>query len=374
MQFKEIIGQQAIKKQLIEEVKRGRIPHAQLFYGPIGTGSFPLALAYAQYINCTQRLNEDSCGVCPSCKKMSKLIHPDLHFIFPIVKNAKQGKKSSDDYLPEWRDLVTKQTYFNFQHWLDVMNAQNSQAMIYAQESDDIIRKLSFKSSEGGYKLVILWLPEKMNVVFANKMLKLLEEPADKTVLLLVSENPENILATILSRTQPRMIPALEDSTIASTLKEQYHILPKESEEIAHLAKGNYIKALESIHLNDEKQRFFELFVSLMRLSYQRKIKEMKAWSEEIVEMGREKQKSFLEYCQHMVRESFIHNLNHAELNYLTGQEKNFTNNFAPFINETNVFDMMYELTEAAKHIEQNVNPRMVFFDFSLKTIVLIKP
>lgn len=374
MQFKEIIGQQAIKKQLIEEVKRGRIPHAQLFYGPMGTGSFPLALAYAQYINCTQRLNEDSCGVCPSCKKMSKLIHPDLHFIFPIVKNAKQGKKSSDDYLLEWRDFVTKQTYFNFQHWLDVMNAQNSQAMIYAQESDDIIRKLSFKSSEGGYKLVILWLPEKMNVVFANKMLKLLEEPADKTVLLLVSENPENILATILSRTQPRMIPALEDSIIASTLKEQYHILPKESEEIAHLAKGNYIKALESIHLNDEKQRFFELFVSLMRLSYQRKIKEMKAWSEEIVEMGREKQKSFLEYCQHMVRESFIHNLNHAELNYLTGQEKNFANNFAPFINETNVFDMMYELTEAAKHIEQNVNPRMVFFDFSLKTIVLIKP
>ncbi|NMA73751.1 MAG: DNA polymerase III subunit delta [Bacteroidales bacterium] len=374
MQFKNIIGHQTIKKQLIEEVNQGRIPHAQLFHGSMGAGTFPLALAYAQYINCTQKQKDDSCGECPSCKKINKLIHPDLHFIFPIVKNSKQGKKICDDYLPEWREQITTQSYFNFQHWLNVINAQNSQAIIYAQESDEIARKLSFKSSEGDYKTVILWLPEKMHVVFANKMLKLLEEPADKTVLLLISENPENILPTILSRTQHRIIPAIEDSIIASTLREQYHILPQQSEEIAHLANGNYIKALESIHLNDEKQHFFELFVSLMRLSYQRKIKEMKAWSEEVVEMGREKQKSFLEYCQHMVRESFIHNLNHAELNYLTEQEKGFARNFAPFINESNVFDMMHELTEAAKHIEQNVNPRMVFFDFSLKTIVLIKP
>ncbi len=370
MQFKDIIGQDAIKKQLIAEVNVNRIPHAQLFQGAAGVGSLPLALAYAQYINCTNKQSNDSCGECASCRTMNKLIHPDLHFVFPIVK---RGKKLSDDFLPEWRELATKQNYFNFEHWLSVLNAGNSQAIIYSQESEELIRKLSFKSSQGGYKIVIIWLPEKMHITFGNKLLKLLEEPADQTVLLLVAEKTETILPTILSRTQKRHIPTIDNEAIATALRDKYNISPKESEEIAYLAQGNYIKALESIHLNDEKQHYFELFVSLMRLSYQRKVKEMKAWSEEVADMGRERQKSFLEYCQHMVRESFIHNLNHSALNYLTQQEKKFAANFSPFINESNVFDIMNELSEAAKHIEQNVNPKMVFFDFSLKTIVLIK-
>ena len=370
MQFKDIIGQEAIKKQLIEEVDANRIPHAQLFQGLAGYGSLPLALAYAQYINCTNKQENDSCGECISCKTTNKLIHPDLHFVLPIVK---RGKKLSDDFLPEWRELATQQSYFNFEHWLNALNAGNSQAIIYSKESEELTRKLSFKSSQGGYKIVIIWLPEKMHIALGNKLLKLLEEPADQTVLLLVAERTEAILPTILSRTQRRNIPAIDNESMAKALREKYNVLPQEREEIAHLAQGNYIKALESIHLNDEKQHYFELFVSLMRLSYQRKVKEMKAWSEEVAEMGREKQKSFLNYCQHMVRESFIHNLNHNELNYLTQQEKKFAVNFSPFINESNVFDIMNELSEAARHIEQNVNSKMVFFDFSLKTIVLIK-
>ncbi len=375
MQFKDIIGHSEIKKQLIEEVNEGRIPNTQLFQGPTGAGAFPLALAYAQYINCSNKNSTDSCGKCLSCKQTSKLIYPDLHFSFPITtKKAKNKHYICDDFLPEWRRLVTNQSYFNFDHWLETIDAQNSQPIIYISESTELIKKLSLKSSQGGYKIVIIWLPEKMNLECANGLLKLLEEPPTQTVFLLVSEDSENIIPTIISRSQPRYIPALPDSEISTALRDKYNILPQESDKIAHLAQGNFIKALESIHLNKEKQHYFELFVSLMRLSYLRNIKEMKAWSENVAEMGRERQKSFLNYCQHMVRESFIHNIGHSELNYMTQTEEAFAKNFAPYINESNVFEMMNQLSEASKHIEQNVNAKMVFFDFSLKTIVLIKP
>lgn len=374
MYFRDVIGQEATKQRLVQEVNEGRIPHAQLLCGPEGVGKMPLAIAYARYLCCTNRGEADACGVCPSCVKFNKLVHPDVHFVFPIVNKAKSPKVSvCADFLPQWRDQLLSAPYFSLNHWLSRMEAENKQAQIFVSESDEILKKLSLKSSEGGFKITIVWLPEKMHPVCANKLLKLLEEPPEKTVFLLISEAPDAILPTILSRTQRINIRKIDETDIDRTLQEKYNILPADSNAIAHLANGNFVKALEAIQLNEETQLFFDLFVSLMRLSYQRKIREMKMWSEQVAAMGRERQKNFLEYCQRMIRENFIFNLHRRELTYMTVNEQNFATRFAPFVNERNVMGIMDELSEAQLHIEQNVNAKMVFFDFSLKMIVLLK-
>lgn len=373
MFFRDVVGQEEAKKKFILEVKEGRVPHAQLICGPEGVGKLPLALAYARYICCANPGETDACGVCPSCVKFNKLVHPDLHFAFPIVKKKSGKDVVCDDYITEWRNFVTKNPYFNFNHWLAEMGAENAQAIIYAKESDEIVRKLSLKSSEGGYKVMIIWLPEKMHQVCANKLLKLLEEPPAQTVFLLVSETPEMILPTILSRTQRFNVRKIEEADIAEALKKKYGLVDIDATNIAHVSNGNFLQAVEAIHLSEENKLFFELFVSLMRLSYQRKIKEMKLWSEQVAAMGRERQKNLLAYCQRMIRENFIYNFRQKDLVYLNTDEANFASRFAPFVNERNVMGIMDELSEAQKHIEQNVNAKMVFFDFSLKMIVLLK-
>ncbi|MCI5664413.1 MAG: DNA polymerase III subunit [Mediterranea sp.] len=371
--FDDVIGQEEAKKRLRQEVAEGRIPHAQLFCGPAGAGKLPLALAYARYLSCPHRTAQDACGVCPSCVKWEKLVHPDVHFVFPIVRNAKAKKEVCDDYIVAWRRLLTGSTYFGLNHWLDEMDAENGQPLIYAKESDEITRKLSLKSSEGGYKIALIWLPEKLHEVCANKLLKLLEEPPAQTLFLLVSEAPEMLLTTIISRTQRFNVPCINETEITQALTRRFGLQAADAQNVAHLANGNFVKALETIHLSEENKLFFDLFVSLMRLSYQRKIKEMKQWSEQLAGMGRERQKNFLMYCQRMIRENFIFNLHQPEMNYLTTDEQQFATRFAPFVNERNVMGIMNELTEAQLHIEQNVNARMVFFDFSLKMIVLLK-
>ncbi len=373
MFFKEVIGQEEAKQKLLAEVSSGHIPHARLFYGAPGAGEFPLAMAYARYLCCTRRTDGDACGTCPSCVKWNKLVHPDVHLIFPIVKSAKAKREVCDDLLPEWRRFVLGSPYFTLNQWLDELGTENGQAMIYAKESDEITRKLNLKSSEGGYKITIVWLPEKMHETCANKLLKLLEEPPEKTLFFLVSEAPDMLLATIRSRTQSFPVHPLPEAVIAEALQRQYGIEGKESLSIAHLAGGNFIEALKAIHLDETEKQFFEWFVSLMRLSYQRKIREMKQWSEQVAAIGRERQKSFLAYCQRMTRESFIYNRHVAELNYMTRPEESFVSRFAPFVNGRNVAGIMQELSEAQAHIEQNVNARMVFFDFALKMIVLLK-
>ena len=372
MFFKDIIGQEQVKERLRLELHEGRVPHAQLFAGPEASGALPLAIAYARFLLCTHRGETDACGTCPSCVKLNKLAHPDLHFVFPVVKRKGGGDTVSDDYIREWRELAISTPYFGLNHWLDAMGAENQQAQIFVKESDELTRKLSLKSSEGGYKVVVLWLPEKMKVECANKLLKLLEEPPALTVFLLVSEEPDRILPTILSRTQRVNVPRLGDSEISTALSRQFGLQPSDAAETARLANGSYLQALEIIHRGDDNLLFFELFVSLMRLAYQRKVKDMKDWSETVATMGRERQKNFLAYCQRMVRENFISNFHRRELNYMNRDEANFAVRFAPFINERNVIGIADELSEAQAHIEQNVNPRMVFFDFALKMIVLL--
>ena len=372
MFFKDIVGQEEIKKQLIKNVQENKIAHAQLFCGGEGIGKLPLAIAYARYISCLNPSEEDACGKCANCIKFNNLAHPDLHFIFPVVKKKNTKEIVSDDYIAEWRELIAKTPYFNLHTWLEEMGAENQQALIYVKESNEIIRKLSLKSSQGGYKIIIIWLPEKMNQECSNKLLKLLEEPAEQTVFLLVSEEPDALLTTIQSRTQRINIKGIDENDIKEALINIYGLQEQDATNIAHQCEGNFLKAIESISLNEENKLFFDLFVALMRLSYQRKIKDMKAWSETVATMGREKQKHFLGYCQRMIRENFIYNFHNRSITYLANDEEAFSTRFAPFINERNVMEIMNELNEAQRHIEQNVNAKMVFFDFSLKMIVLL--
>ena len=371
MFFKDVIGQEEAKQRLIREAKEGKIAHARLFCGPEGIGKLPLAIAFARYLSCSNPSEKDACGVCPNCIKFNKLAHPDLHFVFPVIK--KKAKDTvSDDFIAEWRELLNHNPYFNLNIWLEEMGAENQQAQIYVKESDEIIRKLSLKSSQGGYKIMIIWLPEKMNIECSNKLLKLLEEPPSQTIFLLVSEEPDMLLTTIQSRTQRFALYGIEKKYIIERLQSQYGLQEKDAISIGHRSEGNFLKALESIHLSEENKLFFDLFVSLMRLSYQRKIREMKQWSETLAAMGREKQKHFLSYCQRLVRENFIFNFQDPSLIFMNEEEQNFSKRFAPYINEKNVMGIMDELSEAQRHIEQNVNARMVFFDFSLKMIVLL--
>ena len=371
MFFKDVIGQEEAKQRLIREAKEGKIAHARLFCGPEGIGKLPLAIAYARYLSCKNPGEKDACGICPSCIKFNKLAHPDLHFVFPVIKK-KSKDTVSDDFITEWRELLSQTPYFNLNIWLEEMGAENQQAQIYVKESDEIIRKLSLKSSQGGYKIMIIWLPEKMNVECSNKLLKLLEEPPSQTIFLLVSEEPDMLLTTIQSRTQRFALYGIEEKYITERLQSQYGLQERDAISIGHRSEGNFLKALESIHLNEENKLFFDLFVSLMRLSYQRKIREMKQWSETLAAMGRERQKHFLSYCQRLVRENFMFNFQDPSLIFMNEEEQNFSKRFAPYINEKNVMGIMDELSEAQRHIEQNVNARMVFFDFSLKMIVLL--
>lgn len=373
MLFKDIVGQKAVKERLIKEVQEGRVAHAQLFTGPEGVGKLPTAIAYARYLLCQNKTESDSCGTCLSCRMFNNLSHPDLHFVYPVINKAKPPKKTlCDDIIATWRNFVLENPYFNINHWLSEQGAENQQATIYTAESEEISRKLALKSSQGGYKVLIIWLPEKMQEECSNKILKILEEPPSQTVFLLVSEQPEFLLQTIRSRTQQIDFKRLSSEEIQADLENTKGINSPDAKHIAHLANGSYLNALEAIHINEDKALFFDMFVLLMRLSYQRKVKEIKQWSEQIASWGREKQKNFLLYCQRLVRENFIYNFRIEVLNYMTDDEQNFSTRFARFINERNVMGIMDELTLAQRQIEQNVNAKMIFFDFGLKMIVLL--
>jgi len=371
--FKNIIGQQTTKERLIKSVQKGFIPHAQLLSGGEGVGAFPLAIAYARYLNCTNKQENDACGVCPSCVKFNKLAHPDLHFVFPIVKNDKKKKEICDDYLTEWRSFLSENIYFNLSQWLDYMGAENSQAIIYAKESNEIIKKLNLKTYEAEYKIMVIWLPEKMHESCANKLLKMIEEPPAKTVFLLVSENPDQIIGTIQSRSQFIYIPPIEPKDMKIALQQTFELLEEDLNAIVHLAEGNYIKALETINANEENQLFLELFITIMRNSWKRDVKNMKAKADFFASLGREKQKSFLAYAQRMIRENFLYRLHLPDINYLNKTEAEFAVNFSPYVNERNIISFMDDLALGERHIEQNVNPRMVFFDLSMKIAVLLK-
>ncbi len=372
MYFKDIIGQQEVKQQLIESAQKQVVPHARIFCGRAGSGTFPMALAYARYLNCKNPTDTDACGQCPSCVKFDRLEHPDLHFVFPMAKKDKK-KEVCDDYLPEWRSFVKEHPYFDLNEWLDEIEPGNAQVQIYARESEEILRKLSLKIYEADYRILMVWLPEKMHLSCANKLLKVIEEPPLNTVILLVSEEPDRVLGTILSRAQPINIRPIETQSIARALMEREMLEKEQAEEVAHLAAGDYLRAIQLIRTDDENNFYLEQFIGMMRNSWARNVKGMKEMADLLAGIGREKQKNFLTYCQHLIRENFMCIFKADEINYMNRKEKAFSIKFSPYVNERNVFELVDELAKAERHISQNVNAKMVFFDLALRITVFIR-
>jgi DNA polymerase-3 subunit delta' len=384
MLFSQIIGQQEIKSRLIRTVTEQRIPHAQLLRGPEGVGKLGLAIAYAQYICCENRGASDSCGACPSCVKYKKMAHPDLHFVFPVIKPTGKTSVVCDDFIADFRQMVLKNSYFGLNEWYARISGDAKQGMIYGNESEEIIRKLSLKTYESEYKIMIVWLPEKMNLTCANKLLKILEEPPEKTVFLMVSNEPDQIINTILSRTQHTHVPRLHETEIVRALlkNDDLDIDADAATYASNIANGSYLTALAVLNDEDKNKQNFERFVQIMRLAWQvgnkkdhASLKTLRKWSDDMASaaVGRERQKNFLNYAQRMTRENFIMNMQQPELNYMTRFEADFSQRFSPFINERNVEDIMSEFSLAERHIEQNVNAKMVFFDLVLKIIMLLK-
>jgi len=379
MKFDKVIGQREAKQRLLQLVQEGRLPHALMLCGPQGSGKMALTMAFASYL-LGERNGDESVLSSPQAianaeAMLRKWEHPDLHFTYPVIRPAgtsSDHKMVSDDFTREWHELISHGPYFTMDQWLDAMKATNQQAVIYASESDDLTRKLSLKSSQGGYKISLVWLPERMNAECANKLLKLLEEPPTQTVFLLVCEEPERLLETIRSRTQRIDVKRIADDDIEQALTERRGLDTDVAHRISHVANGNWLKALEELDTDNGNRQFFDMFVKLMRLAYARDVRELKKWTEVIAGYGREKQCRMLSYFSQMIRENFVYNFHQPELCYMTQEEDNFSSKFARFINEANVIEISELLTKTQRDIHQNANAKIVFYDMALQMIVLI--
>ena len=373
MFFKDVVGQQGIKKRLIQSVHEERISHALLFSGPEGTGKLAMAIAYAQYISCKNRTETDSCGVCPSCHKYNKLAHPDLHFAFPIFNTTKVSKPVSDDFIKEWREMVLNNPYFDLGSWLTFIEAENAQGEIYGRESDSIYKKLNLKSFESEYKTMIIWLPEKMQQACSNKLLKLIEEPPSKTLFILITEDEEAVISTIRSRAQLIKFPFIDSESVRAALLEtenaDWDLIP----DAVHLANGNFIKAKAYLNPGEDEQFYFQKFQEMMRQAYKREVIEQVKWADEMAKIGRDKQKAFFAFALRLIREYFVLNMKRNNMVYLNRQEKEWGKQFAPFINERNIVAFFNEFELSIKHISMNGNPRIIFLDTALRMVRLIK-
>lgn len=376
MNWSEVIGQEDIKQKLTSMVDDEHVPHAMILCGPYGCGKMAMAMAMASYL-----LTEGSVRINQQFNKanseamLGQWEHPDLHFSFPTIKRAGMSadhQPVSGDYAKEWRQMLMQGPYFNISQWMDYMDAANQQAIITGAESDELARKLSLKSSLGGYKVAVIWLPERMNLTSANKLLKLLEEPPHQTIFIMASEEPEKLLDTIKSRTQRIDMKRLTNKDICDALVQQRGIDEASAQRIARLANGNWMNALDALNTSNENRQFFDMFTMLMRLAYTRNIKELKKWSEAVAAYGREKQRRMLVYFIGQVRENFMYNFRNPELTYMTVEEENFSKKFSPFINELNVIEISELMERANRDIGQNANAKIVMFDMALKMIVLL--
>ena len=379
MRFADITGQEEHKRHLVRSVDTGRVSHAQLFTGQAGSGSLALAVAYVQYLCCRHRHDGDSCGECPDCRQIAALAHPDLHLVFPVNK---QGKKSgeamrSDEFLPLFRGIFAERGgYFSPQEWYDRLDlGKTLKGMIAAREADEIIRKLSFKSFEADYKVMLVWLPETMNEEAANKILKILEEPWERTLFILVSEQPELLLPTILSRTQEVCVPRIAPDVLERAAAAQGVSDPVKARNIARLSGGNLLTLRQLIAGENDAQRRenFELFCGLMRLSYNDKHLELVTWAEEAAQLSREQQRGLLRDAARLLRESFMLHAGIAEVGYLWGEELAFCSKFAPFVGPENIEPLIGEIESALAQISQNGNPTIVFTHFALSVSKMIK-
>ena len=355
-------------------VDEDRLPHAIMLTGPQGAGKLALAIGFAKVL-LSQGGETSMFGEPVESPMLRKLEHPDLHFTYPTIKLPSMSadhKPVSDDFAREWHELVMAGPYFTMNEWLELMGGENQQAIITAGESDELVRKLSLKSSQGGYKVSIVWLPERMNHECANKILKLLEEPPSQTIFLMVCNEPEKLLETIRSRVQRVDVKKIDTEDIRQALMEKRGLTEDEAQRISRMANGSWLKALEMLSADSENELFLDMFQTLMRLSYQRKVKDLKTWSERMASLGREKQKRFLDYFLRLVRENFMYNFKQEDLCYMTQREEDFAKNFARFINEANVLPIYDLINKAIRDIGQNANAKIVFYDMALQMIVLL--
>jgi DNA polymerase-3 subunit delta' len=387
MSFTQVIGQHSLQEHLFRDAREGRVPHALLFHGKAGHGTLALALSYAAYLLCRNPQEESVCGTCAECRRVQDLQHLDLYFTYPVIKKGENP--TSDLYTDRWREfLLHEGAYVRLDDWVSKMSAaaddkkakkedtgdkkeKIGQVYIYAAESAELTRRMYLKGSGEGYKIALIWYPERMNEQCANKLLKLLEEPPLKSVFILVSEAPDKLLDTILSRTRRIAVPPLTDEDIAAALQSRFALPDEEALRLAHNSAGDFIEAMHLVQAGDERTRHFDRFTTLMRNAYGRDIRGLKAWSDSLAAEGTDVQKDFLLYAASLVRENFIYNL-HLPINYMNTDEQQFAAKFAPFITEANCALLSQELNLALRHVEQNVNKKMVFFDLALQMTILI--
>lgn len=371
MRFCDIPGHENVKQRLRALVDDDRMPHALLLHGRPGVGKMMMARALAQYIHCTDRHDGDSCGVCPSCRQHASFNHIDTHYSFPVLKKG-SSETVSDDEIDTWRKFLADSPYMDFGHWLSLLDNVNGQPAIYVEESTDIMRRVNL-TSHGGRQIVIMWLPERMRVECANKLLKLIEEPLGDSMFILVSNDPESVLPTIFSRTQRIEMLRLPDETVASYISRQYSLSAADAAAMAHLADGSILHADYRVHNLDKQKQFLDLFMRLMRLAYQKRVSDLRVWANEVAALGREGSIEFLDYCLSQVRENFICHLGVPSLNYFTVDEGQFARNFHRFINERNVLGLTSRLEKSITDIRANGNAKIIMFDFAVRVIMLLR-
>lgn len=379
MRFSDILGQDYIKNHLVKSAASGRIPHAQLFVGPEGCGTLPMAIAYAQYILCNNPGSENEGGNEACNLKFESLSHPDLHFIYPTVTTEDvKSKPKSIDFISDWRAFLAENPYAGLFDWYRNLGVQNKQGEIRVEDAQEILKSLALKSYEGGYKIMIIWMAEKMNISASNKLLKLLEEPSDKTLFILIAENEEDIIQTIRSRCQVLQFNRLSEKIIAEALVSRENIDARTAHKMAHQAQGNFNKALQLLTEDGEDVIFEKWFVDWVRGAFRAKgnaaaINDLISWSEQIAGLGRETQKKFLHYCIDMFRQALLLNYQTTSLVYMEPKIEKFKlENFAPFVNGNNINDIFRELSDAVYHIERNGNAKIILTDLSIKLTRLI--
>lgn len=373
MKFSDVVGQHSIIKSLIYSKNEGRIPHALMLTGPEGCGKLALAISFAQYINCELPSESDSCGVCSSCIKYQKLIHPDLHFVFPLMKKAGENTLICNDFIKEWREMVLNSPYFTDLQWYSHIKREEKQGVIYAEESVEIVKKLNLKTFEAEYKCMIIWLPEKMNITAANKLLKILEEPPSKTVFILVAEQTESMLTTILSRCQILKVSPIKDSDLLVALKNKNNNNEHDINNAVILAEGNFIKAISILESNEEDKVFLDYFIKLMRLTFVFNVIELIKLSNEVSTFSKEKQKDFLIFILKQIRDNFNISSESQSTVRQSPEENEFSQKFHKYINNRNVNVFYSEIELAIAHLERNGNAKIIFLDLFLAISAVIK-
>lgn len=374
MNFSDIPSHENVKRQLRDMVADGRVPHALLLHGPAGTGKFMLARTFAQYLHCEHPTPDgEPCGVCHACRAHVSHSHVDTLYVFPVVKTDKIKEPISDDYIEDFRDFMTSSPFMDFDRWASTFDKKNAQPIIYVYESAALERRLATSATSSRYKIVLMWLPEKMNEQAANKLLKLIEEPFDDTIFLLVSDDASAILPTIRSRCRPIEVTRLDDASVAAYLTQRLSMDPQDALASAHIASGDVNAALRAVDATSVSRMFFDFFVRLMRLAYQRDVKGLLQWSNDVTSMGREQEVKFYDYCQRLIRENFVFRLNVPAITYLNRTEAQFSEKFARFITERNAEGIISQMNRASADIAGNANGKIVNFDFAIKMIILIK-